>query len=59
MRFLSVALILVVLIAGCGKAKKTPLPFDQVPDKVLQAAQKQFPDVTFDRAMHGAMAITN
>jgi hypothetical protein len=45
-------LMVLLLISGCGggEGKKTPIPFDQVPEKLLKAAQERLPDVKFDKA---------
>jgi len=50
-RILAVAMAATIL-AGCGKSEpqKTPLAFDQVPEKVLKAARAKVPGVKFDQA---------
>ena len=51
-----VPMLVLVLTVGCGggEGKKTPIPFDQVPDKILKTAQETLPDVKFNRAQKKA-----
>lgn len=52
MRQLAIALMLAVLVAGCGKAaKKEPVALDQIPENVISVAKKEMPGVTLQRAM--------
>jgi len=47
-----VLMLVLVLAVGCGggEGKKTPIPFDKVPEKILKTAQETLPDVKFHRA---------
>ena len=51
MRNIFAALVVLLMVIGCGQERKTPIALDQVPENVMKVAQGKLPDVKFERAM--------